>query len=115
MDNKEMAWSDYEENKKGRKKERKKERKKRVSEKASRWLQLGEGRWLTLGVGQVALMSYQALERKGKRWKYGCSVRYLRKKLFDLLFVDGKATNDEIRTVAKLKLKRGTILGFMVD
>jgi hypothetical protein len=34
---------------------------------------------------------------------------------FDLLFVDGKATNDEIRAVAKLKLTRGTILGFMLD
>jgi hypothetical protein len=34
---------------------------------------------------------------------------------FDLLFVDGKATNDEVRAVAKLKLTRGTILGFIVD
>jgi hypothetical protein len=34
---------------------------------------------------------------------------------FDLLFIDGKATNDEIRAIAKLKLAHSTILGFKVN
>jgi hypothetical protein len=34
---------------------------------------------------------------------------------FDLLFIDGKATNDKIRAVVELKLLHGTVLGSKAD
>jgi hypothetical protein len=34
---------------------------------------------------------------------------------FDLLVVDGKATNDEIRAVVELKLLHGMVLGSKAD
>jgi hypothetical protein len=34
---------------------------------------------------------------------------------FDLLFVDGKATNNEIRAVVELKLLHGTVLASKAD
>jgi hypothetical protein len=37
------------------------------------------------------------------------------KETFDLLFVNGKATNNEIRAVVELKLWHGTVLGSKAD
>jgi len=42
-------------------------------------------------------------------------IGYLNKKLWGLRFIDGNATNNEIKAMAKIMLARSMILGFRVD
>jgi hypothetical protein len=56
-----------------------------------------------------------SFEKEGQKAKIRVFSSVHQREVFDLLFVDGKATNDEIRMVAKLKLAHGTILGFKAD
>jgi hypothetical protein len=65
--------------------------------------------------GRLALTSYLSFLKEGQKAKTRVFLSVRQREAFDLLFVNGKATNDEIRAVAKLKLMRGTILGFMLD
>ena len=55
---------------------------------------------------------------KAKRREQGCLFQYINRRellIYIIFFLNGKATNSEIRLVAKLKLVHNTILEFRAD
>jgi hypothetical protein len=65
--------------------------------------------------GQLTLKSYLSFRKEGKMAKTRVFALVLQLETLDLLFVDRKIMNYEIRAVVELKLACGTILGFKAE
>jgi hypothetical protein len=69
-----------------------------------------DGKWRSANFDELLSFRYERQRVKTSRFS---SVH--QRETFDLVFVNKKATNDEIRVVAELKLLHGTVLGSEAD
>jgi hypothetical protein len=65
--------------------------------------------------GRLALTSYLSFLKEGQKAKTRVFLSVRQREAFDLLFVNGKVTNDEIGAVVELKLLHCTVLGCKAD